>query len=105
MSKIITDEQELNTSIEELVTENYALEVLGLKNPADFRKFSKSFMKLDKFLKEIEISSKKLATNSTTGIIKVGDNLVISSDGTLDILICDNEKLVALIEKYKGAGS
>ena len=54
MSKIITDEQELNTAIGDLVTEDYALEILGLQSIADFRKFSKSFMKLSKIVKEVE---------------------------------------------------
>lgn len=53
MSKIITDENQLNTEIEDLITEDYALEILGLKNPADFRKFSRSFMKLSKIVKKI----------------------------------------------------
>ena len=53
MSKVITNENQLNTEVDDLVTENYALEVLGLKNPADFRKFSRSFMKLSKIVKKI----------------------------------------------------
>ena len=56
MSKIITDEQELNTAVGDLVTEDYALEILGLKSIADFRKFSRSFMKLSKIVKRIENS-------------------------------------------------
>ena len=56
MSKIITDEQELNTATGELVTEDYALEILGLQSIADFRKFSRSFMKLSKIVKKIENS-------------------------------------------------
>ena len=56
MSKIITNEQELNTAVEDLITEDYALEILGLKNIADFRKFSRSFMKLSKIVKKIENS-------------------------------------------------
>ena len=61
MSKIITDESELNTSLNDLITEDYALEILGLKNVADFRKFSRSFMKLSKIVKGIENSdSEKL---------------------------------------------
>ena len=54
MSKIITDEQELNTAIGDLVTEDYALEILGLQSIADFRKFSRSFMKLSKIVKGVE---------------------------------------------------
>lgn len=61
MSKIITSESELNTSLDDLITEDYALEILGLKNVADFRKFSRSFMKLSKIVKGIENSdSEKL---------------------------------------------
>lgn len=56
MSKIITDEQELNTAVGDLVTEDYALEILGLQSIADFRKFSRSFMKLSKIVKRIENS-------------------------------------------------
>lgn len=56
MSKIITDEQELNTAVDDLVTDDYALEILGLQNIADFRKFSRSFMKLSKIVKRIENS-------------------------------------------------
>ena len=57
MSKVITNEAQLNTEVDDLVTENYALEVLGLKNPADFRKFSRSFMKLSKIVKGIDDSN------------------------------------------------
>ena len=57
MSKIITDEQELNTATGELVTEDYALEILGFQSIADFRKFSRSFMKLSKIVKGIENSN------------------------------------------------
>ena len=56
MSKIITDEQELNTATGDLITEDYALEILGLQSIADFRKFSRSFMKLSKIVKRIENS-------------------------------------------------
>ena len=57
MSKIVTDENQLNTEIDDLITEDYALEILGLKNPADFRKFSRSLMKLSKIVKKIENSN------------------------------------------------
>ena len=67
MSKIITDESELNTSLDDLITEDYALEILGLKNVADFRKFSRSFMKLSKIVKGIENSdSEKLDKGSVS---------------------------------------
>ena len=48
----VTNTDDLNTLQGELVTQNYNLEILGLKNPADFRKFSKSLMILDRILKE-----------------------------------------------------
>lgn len=56
MSLIINENnlELINNSQEELITENYALEILGLKNPADFRKFSRSFIKLDDILKKID---------------------------------------------------
>lgn len=55
MSTIVYNEEDLNTlSEEDLVTEDYALEILGLKNVTDFRKFSRSFMKLSKIVKENE---------------------------------------------------
>ena len=48
----VTNPDDLNTLQGELVTQNYNLEILGLKNPADFRKFSKSLIMLDRILKE-----------------------------------------------------
>ncbi len=83
MSKIITDENQLNTEVDDLITEDYALEVLGLKNPADFRKFSRSFMKLSKIVKDIENVSNKVASKTELGRVKIGDNLTITEDGTL----------------------
>ncbi|MCF2626270.1 hypothetical protein I6E17_08905 [Fusobacterium perfoetens] len=83
MSKVITDENQLNTEVDDLITEDYALEVLGLKNPADFRKFSRSFMKLSKIAKGIENVSNKVANKTELGRVKIGDNLTITEDGTL----------------------
>ena len=103
MSKVITDEKQLNTEVDDLVTEDYALEVLGLKNPADFRKFSRSLMKLSKIVKEIDDSNNgkldkdgyngtaknindelsKKATKTQLGRIIVGDNLTVDSNGKL----------------------
>ena len=83
MSKIITDENQLNTEVDDLITEDYALEVLGLKNPADFRKFSRSFMKLSKIVKDIENVSNKVASKTELGRVKIGDNLTITEDGVL----------------------
>ena len=84
MSKIITDENknELDTSQEEKVTENYALEILGLKDIADFRKFSRSFMKLDKIIKDLE-------NNTTTEFNKKlnkGENLETEYDTAVKIV-------------------
>ena len=104
MSKVIENEQELNTSNEELTTKNYLLEILGLKNPADFRKFSRSFMKLSKIVKEIDDSNNnkldkggyigtaknlndelsKKATKTQLGRIIVGDNLTVDVNGKLN---------------------
>ena len=104
MSKVITDENQLNTEVDDLVTEDYALEVLGLKNPADFRKFSRSFMKLSKIVKEIDDSNNnkldkggyggtaknlndelsKKATKTQLGRIIVGDNLTVDVNGKLN---------------------
>ena len=104
MSKIITDENQLNTEVDDLITEDYALEVLGLKNPADFRKFSRSFMKLSKIVKGIDDSNNnkldkggyngtaknlndelsKKATKTQLGRIIVGDNLTIDNNGKLN---------------------
>lgn len=104
MSKVITDENQLNTEVDDLITEDYALEVLGLKNPADFRKFSRSFMKLSKIVKEINDSNNnkldkdgyngtaknlndelsKKATKTQLGRIIVGDNLTIDNNGKLN---------------------
>lgn len=83
MSKVITDENQLNTEVDDLITEDYALEVLGLKNPADFRKFSRSFMKLSKIVKGIENVSNKVASKTELGRVKIGDNLTITEDGVL----------------------
>lgn len=84
MSKIITDENknELDTSQEEKITENYALEILGLKDIADFRKFSRSFMKLDKIVKDLE-------NNTTTEFNKKlnkGENLETEYDTAVKIV-------------------
>ena len=104
MSKIITDENQLNTEVDDLITEDYALEVLGLKNPADFRKFSRSFMKLAKIIKGIDENNNnkldkggyngtaknlndelsKKATKTQLGRIIVGDNLTVDNTGKLN---------------------
>ena len=103
---IITNENlnALDTAVDDVLTKNYSLEILSLKNPADFRKFSRSFVKMDKIMKDIEISSKELATKNKAGIVKIGENLIILEDGTIDVLVCSSQKLVALVDKYKGTG-
>ena len=87
MSKIITDENQLNTEIDDLITEDYALEILGLKNPADFRKFSRSLMKLSKIVKKIENSNaEKLNKGNVAGKYdtaeKIGDEVDKKYDKT-----------------------
>lgn len=103
---IITNENlnALDTAVDDVLTKNYSLEILSLKNPADFRKFSRSFVKMDKIMKDIEISSKELATKNKAGIVKIGENLIILEDGTIDVLVCSSQKLAALVDKYKGIG-
>ena len=64
MSQIIKNEEELNTATDpDLITEHYNLEILGLKSPVDFRKFSRSFMRLSKIVFGIE---SKLETTTPT---------------------------------------
>lgn len=101
MSTIVKNEEELNTLItEDLVTEHYALEILGLKNVADFRKFSRSFMKLSKIVFNNE---NRVASSTNLGNIKIGKTLSISEDGTVEInpLLVTPQEMVALVEKYK----
>ena len=106
MSKIVTDENQLNTEIDDLITEDYALEILGLKNPADFRKFSRSFMKLSKIVKEIDDSNNnkvdkggysgtaqnllieisKITSKSVLGRIIIGKGLSVDSSGRTSIV-------------------
>ena len=87
MSKIVTNENQLNTEIDDLITEDYALEILGLKNPADFRKFSRSLMKLSKIVKKIENSNaEKLNKGNVAGKYdtaeKIGDEVDKKYDKT-----------------------
>lgn len=93
MSKIITDEQELNTAIGDLVTEDYALEILGLQSIADFRKFSRSFMKLSKIVKEVE-------TNVDNNLDEKLDKGAVSSDYDTAKKIEDKIKKI-IDEKWK----
>lgn len=52
-----------------LVTENYQLEILGLKDLVDLRKFSRSFLKVDKLLKSI-FTGKEDRFSKNTGFNK-----------------------------------
>ena len=102
MSTIVRNEADLDTLLDEnLVTEDYALEILGLKNIADFRKFSRSFMKLSKIVKGIDDSNNekldkgdytgnaknlndeisKKASKIVLGRMLVGDNLTVDENG------------------------
>lgn len=49
MSKVITNESELNTGTD-LITQYLNLELLALKDSTDLRKFSRDFMKIDEVL-------------------------------------------------------
>lgn len=89
MRKITTD-LELTTATEpDLVTENYELDVLGLKNAGDFRKFSKSFIKLDKIVKNIDDATKTLddrisSVNNTLNSAKLDKGGYTGNAKTLD---------------------
>lgn len=101
MSTIVKNEEELNTLItEDLVTENYNLEILGLKNVADFRKFSRSFMRLAKIVFKNE---NRIASAENLGNIKIGKTLSISDDGTVEInpLLITTQEMIAIVDKYK----
>lgn len=122
MIKITTD-LELNTATEpDLVTENYELDVLGLKNAGDFRKFSKSFIKLDKIVKNIDDATKTLddrissvntnkadkTINITAGSgLKGGGN--ISVNRTISVLASDDSVVVGdtgiKVNTYNGLDS
>ena len=83
----VTNPDDLNTLQGELVTQNYNLEILGLKNPADFRKFSKSLMMLDRILKETNYNvdnglNKKLNKGTYEGD---ADDLKREIDGKLPL--------------------
>lgn len=71
-----------------LVTENYQLEILGLKDLVDLRKFSRSFLKVDKLLKSIftgkeDKINKKSAFNKEFG---VAQNEVLEGNKLAEIL-------------------
>ena len=84
MATIVKNEDDLNTLLDEdLITEDYALEILGLKNIADFRKFSRSFMKLSKIVKGIEDGKANLShTHDDPDIISLDASKL---KGTIDI--------------------
>ncbi len=65
---------------------------------------AENWQKVDDWAKKTkdEIDNRtKIATHSELGRIKVGENLTISEDGTLDIQICTPQEMVVLVEKYK----
>ena len=115
MSKIITDESELNTSLDDLITEDYALEILGLKNVADFRKFSRSFMKLSKIVKGIENSDsekldKDLVSEEYNTAKKIEDKIKKINNEKLDKGLVSEEydtakKIEDKIKEAKKAGT
>ncbi len=47
----------------------------------------------------------KIATPTELGRIKVGNNLTITEDGVLNVLVASPESLPPIVEKYKGAGA
>ena len=115
MSKVITNENQLNTEVDDLVTENYALEVLGLKNPADFRKFSRSFMKLSKIVKGIDDSNvgklDKGAVSSEYDTAKKIEDKIKTAQGTADnklpkgslpVTVPDGKTIYDLLENNGG---
>ena len=115
MSKVITNENQLNTEVDDLVTENYALEVLGLKNPADFRKFSRSFMKLSKIVKGIDDSNvgkldKGAVSSEYDTAKKIEDNIKTAQStadnklpkGSLPVTVPDGKTIYDLLENNGG---
>ena len=99
MSTIVRNEADLDTLLDEnLVTEDYALEILGLKNIADFRKFSRSFMKLSKIVKGIDDSNnEKLDKGLLPSTLSTAEKIVsaLQSNGGLkfdpDLLYLNDE--------------
>ena len=67
-----------------------------------------SYVTLRKFneeIKKINNELNKIATPTELGRIKVGNNLTITEDGVLNVLVASPESLPPIVEKYKGAGA
>lgn len=87
--KEITD-NDLDTG-RDLITENYELEILTLKDKVDLRRFSRSFLKVDKLLKSIFTGKEdKFPKNSgfnreKTDLAENDTNKVFSAKGAFDL--------------------
>ncbi|MBC2850334.1 hypothetical protein H5J22_02605 [Cetobacterium sp. 8H] len=87
--KEITD-NDLDTG-KDLVTENYELEILTLKDKVDLRRFSRSFLRVDKLLKSIFTGKEdKFSKNSgfnkvKTDLAENDTNKVFSAKGAFDL--------------------
>ena len=87
--KEITD-NDLDTG-RDLVTENYELEILTLKDKVDLRRFSRSFLKVDKLLKSIFTGKEdKFPKNSgfnrvKTDLAENDTNKIFSAKGAFDL--------------------
>ena len=87
--KEITD-NDLDTG-RDLVTENYELEILTLKDKVDLRRFSRAFLKVDKLLKSIFTGKEdKFPKNSgfnkaKTDLAENDTNKVFSAKGAFDL--------------------
>lgn len=86
--KEITD-NDLDTG-RDLVTENYELEILTLKDKVDLRRFSRAFLKVDKLLKNIFTGKEdKFSKNSgfnkeKTDLVENDTNKLLSAKGLFD---------------------
>lgn len=60
---------------------------------------------LDKVIKNLENELNKIASPTQLGRIKVGNNLTITQDGLLNVLVAEPQSLPPIVEKYKGAGA
>lgn len=87
--KEITD-NDLDTG-RDLVTENYELEILTLKDKVDLRRFSRAFLKVDKLLKSIFTGKEdKFPKNSgfnrvKTDLAENDTNKIFSAKGAFDL--------------------
>ena len=67
-----------------------------------------SYVTIRKFneeIKKINDELNKIATPTELGRIKVGNNLTITEDGVLNVLVASPDSLPPIVEKYKGAGA